>query len=139
MEVEVKERLIDLGYIVTGTRHKEHFDLLVNGVRVEVKAAMWDGKRYGAALRESDADILILGCLGADLAFFVVPFDQVRGLSYVKITSHNPGDYQGRFATFLEAWDVVSAMVQAGVNTWQLPLIGRCGLAWRDRGLAGAV
>ena len=122
MEREVQNRLADLGYVVTGTSHKAHFDLLVCGVRVEVKASVWSGARYGAALRDSDADVLVLGCLGADLRFFVIPFDQVRGLSYLKITSRDPANYKGRFAPFLGAWGVIEQAVQSGVNAWQMSL-----------------
>lgn len=122
MEAEVKQRLIERGYFVTGTRHKEHFDLLVNGLRVEVKAAMFKSGRYGAALRASDADVLVLGCVADDVRFFVIPFDQVRGLRYFKISSHNPQAYQGRFAEFLDAWHVIDRLEQSGVNHWQMSL-----------------
>lgn len=127
METEVKGCLADLGYIATGTSHKAHFDLLVAGVRVEVKASIWNG-RYQANLRDNRFDVLVIGCLGAggDLAFFVIPADQVRGLSHVKITKQDPNEYQGRFAPFLGAWGVIERAIQAGVNTWQMALpLGR--------------
>jgi hypothetical protein len=122
METEVKCRLADLGYTVTGTSHNAHFDLLVGGVRVEVKASLWNG-RYQANLRDNRFDVLVIGCLGADdLAFFVIPADQVRGISNVKIPSRDVTEYQGRFAPFLGAWDVIERAIQAGVNTWQMTL-----------------
>ncbi len=123
IEGEVQSRLIERGHYVTKTSHTANFDLLADGLRVEVKAATWASGRYGAALRDNQADVLVLACLGDATCFFVIPFQEVNGLRYFKIPNYDPRAYQGRFAPYFEKWDLIEAMIGAGVNHWQIPLL----------------
>jgi hypothetical protein len=50
IETAIAARLRESGYSVSRMSANEHFDLLVNGLRVEVKAACASGHRYCAAL-----------------------------------------------------------------------------------------
>lgn len=104
------------------TTHNAHFDLICDGLRVEVKAAAWSGGRYQAALRSNAADVLILDCRNGRDHFFVVPWREVAGLTHLKISQHDPADYRGRLRDFLEAWSVIDKLIAAGVNHWQPPL-----------------
>lgn len=122
IESDVYQRLASLGYTVTRTKHTEHFDLLVQGVRIEVKAATWDGARYAAAMRGNRADVLVLACVDVCTRYFVIPFDLVAGLRYIKVTAHDVRDYAGRWTPFFEAWDLVDDLVASGINCWQRPL-----------------
>lgn len=124
VEALIADRLRQAGYIVSRTGHCEHYDLLVNGLRIEVKAAALSGRRYQAALRSNDADVLILCCRGPEAdRFFVMPFDQVKGLTHLKISAIDPVEYLGRYREFFEAWPVLDEMIARGVNHWQLGLL----------------
>lgn len=124
VESDVAQRLRERGYYVSRTGHNEHFDLNVEGVRVEVKAATWseDSHRYAAALRSNSADVLVLGCLNSIWRYFVIPFAEVCELTHIKISSHDPADYAGRFRDYLEAWPLIDELVARGVNHWQMPM-----------------
>lgn len=136
IEHTIIHRLLAHGYSVTRAGANAHYDLLVNGLRVEVKAAAYTD-RYQAALRSNDADVLILCCrsprpLGEGLGvrgddvtdhYFVIPFDEVRGRTNIKITSADPTAYTGRLRTWYEAWPLIDQLIAAGVNHWQLPLM----------------
>lgn len=124
IERHVRERIQAAGLICTSTSHKARYDLLVQGIRVEVKASRWDGARYEANLHGNAADLLIFGCLDGDLHFFVIPFDQVAGKTVIKITSHDPRDYVGQFMAYYEAWNLLDDQVRAGRNAWQPELFG---------------
>jgi hypothetical protein len=114
IETAIAARLRESGYRVTHTAANEHFDLLVNGLRVEVKAACASGNRYQAALRDNDSDVLILCCrapspMGEGRGegydhYFVIPFDEVRGRTHVKISNADPTAYAGRLSRWREAW-----------------------------------
>lgn len=128
------------GYSVSAAHANEHFDLLVNGLRVEVKAAARSGQRYAAALRRNDADVLILCCraprtLGEGLGvredggedvtdhYFIIPFDDVRGRTHIKISQTDPTAYTGRFRVWYEAWQLIDQLIARGVNYWQPTLL----------------
>lgn len=119
MEDVIREVLEERGYVVAGTRHQEGFDLLVQGVRVEVKASRGNGRRYTFNLHGNDADVLILGCVNHQVHFFVIPFADVAGLHMLKISQGDPCDYVGKWMRFYGAWDVVDELVAAGRNAWQ--------------------
>ena len=122
VESKVRDKLIDMGYTPTRTGHNDPFDLMVRGCRIEVKAATFSSQGYRFNLRGNDADLLIIGCLNSELHFFVIPFDCVRGLTYLKIPSHDPCSYMGRWTTFYEAWSVVDELVAMARNPWQMPM-----------------
>lgn len=124
IERHVRERIEVRGIACTKTSHTARYDLLAQGIRIEVKAARWDGCRYEANLRSNDADLLVFGCLDGDLHFFVIPFDQVAGKTVIKITRHDPRDYLGQFMAYYEAWDLLDDLVRAGRNAWQPDLLG---------------
>ena len=129
MEQRVRTLLEGRGLFVTGTRHKESFDLLAQGVRIEVKAATWDGRRYQCNLHDNKADVLVWGCLDGTVHWFVIPFGEVRGLPpsrglrVLNITSHDPRDYVGKWMPFYERWETIDELVAAGRNAWQPALI----------------
>lgn len=122
VERHVRALIADRGYIVTKTSHTCNYDLLVQGIRIEVKAARWDGIRYEANLRSNDADALVFACIDSDIHFFVIPFGQVNGKTVIKITRHDPRDYIGQWMTYYDAWDILDDLVRAGRNPWQLDL-----------------
>lgn len=119
VERAVRDRLERLGFTVSKTFHQCSYDLLVNGIRVEVKAARWDGRRYECNLRSNDADVLVFACIDGDTHFFVLPFDQVKGKTVIKITQHDPRDFLGSLIRWYEAWDIIDDLVRAGRNAWQ--------------------
>jgi hypothetical protein len=121
-EHEVRAILAGRGLVVTGTRHTESFDLLVQGVRVEVKASRWNG-RYICNLHSNDADVLVWACVDGEAHYFVVPFEEVRGLTVLKIRPRDPRDYCGRWMRWFGAWDLVEELVAAGRNAWQLGFV----------------
>lgn len=97
IEIAIAEQLRAAGYIVSRTGANAHFDLLVDSLRVEVKAATLSGGRYQAALRSNNADILIFVCRDpdGDDHHFVIPFDEVRGLTHIEIHNPDPSAYAG--------------------------------------------
>jgi len=123
VEAEVAGRLRERGYFVARTGHNENFDLLVNGLRVEVKASTWSHGRYQAALRGNDADILVFGCQNGSRHFFVIPFEEVRGLTNLCVYTADPERSVGRWRHWLEAWPVLDAAIRRGLNHWQMPLL----------------
>lgn len=123
MERLARAILAERGFSVAGTRHTENFDLLVQGIRVEVKASRWNGERYICNLHGNDADMLVWACVDGDVHWFVIPFDQVKGLTVLKIQSHDPRDYCGKWLRWYAAWDLLDEMIAAGRNAWQLELM----------------
>ena len=123
VESKVRDRLTDMGYAQTRTGHNDPFDLMVQGCRIEIKGAMCSTQGYRFNLRGNNADLLIIGCLNSKLHFFIIPFDLMRGISYLKIPSHDPLDYIGRWTTFYEAWPIVDEMVAMARNPWQIQLL----------------
>jgi len=123
IERAVRERIEALGFTVTPARHKSNYDLLVQGLRVEVKAAHWDGHRYQAQMRSNDADVLVFCCMDGRAYHFVIPFEEVRGKTVVEIVRHDPRDITSRWLRYYEAWDILSDLIAAGRNAWQPALI----------------
>ena len=124
IETDIITRLRASGYSVTRSAANEHFDALVNGLRVEIKAASWSGHRYQAALRSNDADVLILCCRNEDghTSYFIMPFETVSGLKHIKISS-DPKTYTGRHSAWLEAWSLIDQLIARGINHWQPALL----------------
>jgi len=124
IEADVCDRLTQRGYVCVPQPHKQRFDLLCNGIRVEVKAARWDGGRYSVNMHGNEADAIVIACVDEQPpVYFVAPFELMTGIGYFKIRQRNPRDYVGRLMRFYEAWDVIDEMVAAGVNAWQ-PALG---------------
>jgi len=124
IEQLVRERLKLRGYSVTGTPHQAKYDLLVEGVRVEVKAATWNGECYQANLHSNRADVLVWGCLDGALHWFVIPFAEMRGRKKIEISRHDPRDTIGQWLRFYEAWEIIDEFVSVGCNAWQPALEG---------------
>jgi hypothetical protein len=124
VEAMALDMLAGRGHLCIRTRHKEHFDLLVEGVRIEVKAANWDGEKYTCQLRSNRADVLAWACLDGDAHWFVIPFGEVAGLKALKISRHDPRDYHGKWMRYYGAWEIVDKLVAAGCNAWQPALMG---------------
>jgi len=124
IESAIIDRLRATGHFVTRTGDHEHFDLLVDGLRVEVKAATLSGGRYQAALRDNDADVLIFICRGEGLDHsFVIPFDRVAGLTHIEIRNARPDRYAGWMAAWRDAWHIIDRLIAIGVNHYQLPML----------------
>lgn len=121
-EDAVADLLRSKGFFVARAATNAHFDLLANGLRIEVKASTWSG-RYEANLRDNDADALVFACKNGRLHFFVMPFDVVAGLTVIKVTREDPADYLGRWSPYLEAWPIVDDLIAKSINHWQLPLL----------------
>jgi len=121
IEHEAAQRLRALGFQVARQSHKAHFDLLADGLRCEVKAARWDGKRYQFTMRDNKADVALLCCVDCD-KWFIVPFCEVSGRVTVKVTRHDPRDYAGRLMGFYEAWDILPDLARAAGNSYQKEL-----------------
>lgn len=131
LEAHVRDRLAERGYGVSRTRHQEHYDLVCQGVRIEVKASRWDGTRWQWNLHNNAADVAVLACLRQFEAlmvpvFFVLPFEVLEGRTVVKLynPTGDPSSHVGRFTRFYEAWEWIDELVAAGRNAWQLPLLG---------------
>jgi hypothetical protein len=126
IEADVVARLRARGCHVERTGHNDHYDLLANGVRIEVKASTWSPavRRYQANLRGNDADICILGCHdprnSPNPLFFIIPFAELRGLINIAIHSLNPLSYTGRWSPYLEAWPLLDELIVTRRNDWQL-------------------
>jgi hypothetical protein len=124
IEAGIIDRLHAGGRFVSRTKYGEHFDLLVEGLRVEVKAAVLSNGRYQAALRRNDADVLIFVCHDGEREhYFVIPFDRVAGLTHIEIRNARPDRYAGWMAAWRDAWHVVDRLIAAGVNHWQPALL----------------
>ena len=124
IEAEAAGRLRELGFHVARQSHKSHFDILADGMRVEVKASRWDGERYQFNLHDNDADVVLFGCVDGSLTWFVVPFDQVKGKTTIEIGEHDPADYIGKLTAFYEAWDTLPDLARSSRNPYQLDLWG---------------
>lgn len=127
----VEARLEQMGYTVNQTTHKSSFDLWVDGrLHIEVKAANWTRRanpRYGrfqAHLGRSqirDADLVIFGCKNGTWHYFVIPADQITGPT-LDITSYDVKRYAGRYAPYLEAWDLIEIALHTARRCHQMEL-----------------
>jgi hypothetical protein len=126
IEDAIMARLRAAGYFVTRSLPNEHFDLLIDGLRIEVKAAALSHRRYQAALRRNDADVIIFVCRDADQIdhYFIMPFDRVRGLTHIEIRNPLPCAYRGWMAPWRDAWHLIDRLIAIHTNHWQLSLGG---------------
>lgn len=121
IENEARAVLEGLGHRTVKTSHNAHFDLWVEGVRVEVKASRYTD-RYQCNMRGNDADVLLFGCVNGATHFFVISFDAIEGRRNLAIWSENPDDYQGRWARFRDAWGIMDDLVANPPRPYQLAL-----------------
>jgi len=123
IETAIIDRLRAENHYVSRAAANEHFDLLSDGLRIEVKAAALSGGRYQAALRSNDADVLILACRDGERDhWFVIPFECVAGLTHIEIRNSAPDRYRGWMAPFYDAWHIIDRYIAAGVNHYQQPM-----------------
>jgi hypothetical protein len=125
IEADIIDRLRAAGYCVSRSGANGHYDLLVDGLRIEVKAATLSGGRYQANLRSNDADILIFVCRDADGLdhHFVLDFADVRDLTHIEIHNAAPAAYRGWMAYGYDAWQLIDIFVARGVNHLQMALL----------------
>jgi hypothetical protein len=127
VEGRLKRRLEAQGYQVYATPHNCPFDLWVAGVRVEVKASRWyehkRGGRYQANIRQHEADYLVFDCINGTDHYFVIPMAALGSRRSLEICSHDPADYGGQWAGYLENWSIIyQAVTEADEVSWQPPL-----------------
>src|SRR5512139_54403 len=123
-ETAIIDRLRACGYFVVRSQTNAHYDLIVDGLRVEVKSASLSGGRYQAALRANDADVLLFVCHdGAQQHYFILPFDRVRGLTHIEIRNADPAAYRGWMAAWRDAWHLIDNLISRGLNHWQPMLL----------------
>ncbi len=122
----VIDQLTKLGYRVQKTSHQEHFDLIVrqgqgeadHALKIEVKGANWTKRacgrygRYQANLRANKPQVFILACKNGTWHHFIIPARLVKSKT-LTITSYDVNRYRGRYAAFLEAWELVDSELAA--------------------------
>lgn len=124
VEADIIDHLRADGRYVSRAAANAHFDLLVDGLRVEVKAASLSGGRYQAALRANDADVLLFVCHDGDQQhYFVIPFDRVAHLTHIEIRNVDPAAYRGWMAAWRDAWHLIDQLIARGLNHWQPALL----------------
>lgn len=124
-EAEARRRLDALGLFTARTAHSARYDLMAEGVRVEVKASAWNGTAYQANLHGNRADVLAWACLdGGAHWWFVIPFGELRGRRKIEIACRDPRDTRGQWMRWYGAWEIVTDLRAAGRNAWQPALIG---------------
>lgn len=115
------ELVADRGWPVCLTGDQRHWDLWAGGAKVEVKAARWypapsGGGRYQVMIRNGQADLFLVACVGDDeqvWAWFVIPARAVGARRNIAVTSPDPRAYQGRWARYLERWELVDEAAEA--------------------------
>ena len=129
-EAAVADRLNELGYRVARPQSKTaRWDLLIEGVRVEVKAANWRWREDKGNGRyqwhyHNDADLVILAAKNGRWHFFVLPIEALDGRQFLAVYSKEPELYSGQFRPYLEAWDVVEQVASQVEREYQPALPG---------------
>lgn len=123
-ESAIIDRLRAAGHFAVRSAPNAHYDLVVDGLRVEVKTAALSGGRYQANLRNNDADVMIFVCHdGLADFYFVIPFERVRGLTHIEIRNADPNAYRGWMAAWRDAWHIIDQYIARGLNHWQPALL----------------
>lgn len=119
LAVMAQERIIrkieQMGYAYHLTTHKAPFDAWIAGCKVEFKASNWQDKarRYQANVRHHKADLVIFDAInGTDHHYFIIPMELVRPRKSIEVYSYNVNRYQGQWAAYLEAWNVLEQAVK---------------------------
>lgn len=110
-ERKVGYQLYRQGHQIELQSYHSSFDLLVDGtIRVEVKASRWNDvrRRYQANVRNS-ADFVVFCAVNGTFHFFVIPGKEIGSRQNIAIFSHDPAEYGGKWARFLDAWDLIKA------------------------------
>lgn len=114
------------GYQCSTTAHKAPFDLWIEGVMVEIKAATWHesrkGCRYQANIRNHTADIVIFDCINGAHHLHFIPMIEIIPRRHLAIWSHDPALSSGQWLPFLEAWDYLEQAISQANHVWQPPL-----------------
>ncbi len=102
------------------------FDLWVEGVKVELKAARWhnwkSGGRYQAAIRNYEADILIFDCINGTDHWHIIPMADIQPRTSLAVWSYDPEQSSGQWQPYLEQWDYLHQAVEVANHNWQPPL-----------------
>lgn len=130
-EQRVMGRLSSLGYVVSPASPNAPYDFVVNGsIRVEVKASRFHpfGNSRGRYQWDfhNQADVLVV-LLVADSVpvYLVMPcWGICRG--NMAICQKNPFEYMGKWAFWVERWDVLENALWDMPAGWQIPLFGSC-------------
>lgn len=114
-----------LAVSVHQTTHNAPFDAWVSSVRVEIKCARWSAvsRRYQAAIRNCEADILLFDAINGRDHFFVVPMAAVGRRRTFEIYSYNVNHYKGQWAGYLEAWPLLRQTIAAAPRPVQLSYV----------------
>ncbi|MGD9101709.1 MAG: hypothetical protein PVF45_14605, partial [Anaerolineae bacterium] len=116
VEHQAHLRLARMGFQVARTGYNDPWDLRCEGVKVEVKGATYRSRRYQAAIRNHQADVLLFGCKrpqadGGDLVFFVIPARAYAHTNNIAVWTRDPADYQGQWCEYYRAWWLMDAIV----------------------------
>jgi len=128
VEQMARVRLARMGYRVARQGYNDSWDLVCEGLRLEVKGATFSSRRYQAAIRNHQADLLLFGCQRPEdrpLTFFVIPAEAYRHVHHISIWSEDPRTYAGKWMVYLEAWPWVDVLLSRpeGKLAWQPALM----------------
>ena len=131
VETKVSNLITALGYPVWPTPQNSPFDLWAGGARIEVKASRWinpQKPRYQAGIRNHRADLLIFDAVNGADHFFIIPMALIIPRRTIEITRYDVTAYSGRWAEFLEAWNLLHLAIEQAppqpiqLNFLELPL-----------------
>jgi hypothetical protein len=116
-----------LGHHVSRTINNAPFDLWIGGARVEVKASTWrpwpqpdsNSGRYQAAIRNHQADIVVLDCINGTDHLHFIPQAAIGSVSNIAVWTYDPADSGGRWRPYLEAFDFLEQAIKAANHSWQ--------------------
>lgn len=126
VEYQALAQLRGMGLRVSRRGYNDHCDIWCEGISIEVKAASWSSGRYQAAIRNHDADLLLLGCKTPDekLIWFVIPAGAYADVSHISIWTEDPTASNGQWIDYLDAWwHLDAALMQAPKTPGQLTLL----------------
>lgn len=117
----------EFGYRSSRTKANAPFDMVIEGLRVEVKAAAWHdspkGGRYQANIRNHKADLVIFDCINGTDHFHIIPMAVIVPRKALAVWSYDPSASSGQWVGYLENWDYLTEAVAAANSVWQPPLL----------------